>query len=79
MGEHQEDTAGERASIKKGRWFFWAVIITVLNPIFAGIIVGLLMMSEPELRKEGRVVTVFACAWGLIALALLVRFGSVLP
>ncbi|RJQ36836.1 hypothetical protein C4552_03015 [Candidatus Parcubacteria bacterium] len=75
MVDQQEHAAGERASIRKNRWFFWAVVIATLNPIFGGIIVGLLMLSEPDLRKEGRVVTVFACAWGLIALMLLARFS----
>lgn len=66
--------AAERASIRKNRFFFWAVIIAVLNPVFSGLILGLLMLSEPELRKEGRIVTLFSIAWGIIALLLMLKF-----
>jgi len=68
----------ERVSINRNRFFFWAVIIAILNPIFSGLIMGLLMLSEPELRKEGRIVILFAVAWGVIVLLLLRRFGGFL-
>lgn len=66
--------AAERASIRKNRFFFWSVIITVLNPVFSGLILGLLMLSEPELRKEGRIVALFSVVWGIIALLLMLKF-----
>lgn len=68
----------ERASIGKTKFFFWAVIIAVLNPVFSGLVLGLLMLSEPDLRREGRIVTAFATIWGIIALALLAKFKHLL-
>lgn len=68
----------EKASIRKNKLFFWAVIIAILNPIFSGLILGLMMLSEPELKREGRVVALFSVAWGIIALALVARFGHLL-
>ncbi|MBI2055336.1 MAG: hypothetical protein HYT42_00360 [Candidatus Sungbacteria bacterium] len=63
-----------KAAINKNRLFFWAVIISVLNPIFSGLILGLVLLSEPDFKKEGRVVTLFSLVWGAIVLALLVKF-----
>lgn len=68
----------ERASIRKNRFFLWAVIIAVLNPFFSGLILGLYMLSEPDFRKEGRIVTLFSIAWGIIAFLLISKFRSVL-
>ena len=68
----------ERAAINKNRLFFWSVIIAILNPVFSGLILGIFMFSEPELRKEGRIVTVFSIAWGVIALLLVSRFRHLL-
>lgn len=68
----------ERAGIRKSRFFFWSVIIAVLNPIFSGLILGLVMLSEPELRKEGRIVTLFSIVWGIIAILLVLKFRPAL-
>lgn len=66
----------ESTHINKNRFFVWAVIITLLNPVFAGLLLGIWMMGEPDLRKEGRIVTGFAIVWGLLALLLISKFGS---
>lgn len=68
----------DRITISKQRLFFWSVIIAILNPMFSGLIIGLLMLSEPGLRKEGRIVTLFAVAWGVIAMLLLTRYRHLL-
>ncbi len=64
----------ERATIRKNRFFFWSVIIAILNPMFSGLILGLVMRSEPELKREGRIVTLFSIAWGIIAMLLVAKF-----
>ena len=64
----------EKTPINKNRLFFWAVIISVLNPIFSGLILGLILLSEPDFKKEGRIVTMFSLVWGAIVLALLFKF-----
>lgn len=68
----------ERVSINKGKFFLWAVIIAALNPIFSGLVLGLVMLTEPELKREGRIVTLFSLAWGALALALIARFRHLL-
>ena len=64
----------DKATINKNRLFFWAVVIAILNPIFSGLILGLLMLREPELKKEGATVSVFSVVWGIISLMLIVKF-----
>lgn len=64
----------EKASVRKNRFFFWAVLIAALNPIFSGLILGILFLREPDLKKEGKIVTLFAVAWGLIALGLIYKY-----
>lgn len=68
----------ERVTISKSRFFFWAVVIGILNPIFSGLILGLVMLTEPELKKEGRIVILFSAVWGIIVLALIAKFKDVL-
>ncbi len=68
----------ERASIAKNRLFFWAVIIAILNPVFSGLILGFVMASEPDFKKEGRAVILFSIAWGIIAMLLVAKFKEFL-
>ena len=68
----------ERAAIRKNRFFFWAVIIAILNPLFSGLILGVVMLAEPDLKREGRVVAFFSIAWGIIALFLVAKFRHLL-
>lgn len=67
------------ASISKNRFFFWSVVIAILNPIFSGLILGVFMMSQPDLKKEGRIVTLFSIAWGIIVMLLIAKFRGALP
>ncbi|MDO8500093.1 MAG: hypothetical protein Q7S66_05590 [bacterium] len=69
----------EKITINKNRLFFWSVVIVILNPFFSGLILGLFMISEPELKKEGRIVTLFSILWGVIVLMLVSKFRSILP
>lgn len=68
----------EKVSISKNKFFFWSVIIAVLNPFLSGLIIGLVMLTESDLKKEGRIVTFFSIAWGIIALLLMVKFKHLL-
>ena len=68
----------EQASVNKNKFFFTAVIIAVLNPIFSGLIIGLVMLTEPGLKREGRIVTLFSVVWGIIVLALIAKFRHLL-
>lgn len=64
----------EQASVRKNRLFLWAVVITALNPVLSGLILGILFLREPDLKKEGKIVTLFAVVWGLIELGLIYKY-----
>ena len=68
----------EHATIRKQRFFIAAVIIAILNPFLSGLILGMVMLKEPDLKKEGRIVLTFSLAWGLIALLLVGKFRHLL-
>lgn len=68
----------ENATIRKHRLFVAAGIIAILNPIFSGLILGMVMLKEPDLRKEGRTILVFSMVWGLVALLLIGKFRHLL-
>lgn len=68
----------ERATISKQRLFIAAVAIAILNPFLSGIILGTVMLREPDLRREGRIVFAFSLVWGLIALLLVGKFRHLL-
>jgi hypothetical protein len=64
----------------KKRWFYAGLTIALLNPIFCGIIFGVFLWNEPELKKEGKIITMVAVIWGAIILTVfswLVSAGKV--
>lgn len=69
----------EKAAVRKNRFFFLSVIIAILNPIFSGLILGAFMMTEPDLKREGRIVLLFSIVWGVIVLMLALRLRGPLP
>jgi len=52
------------------KWLWLGIIIALLNPIFSGLIIGLAFWTEPELKKEAKIVLAIAVIWGIIALYL---------
>ncbi len=60
---------------KKWFWMGLAVAVAVLNPIFSGIILGSLYLTEPGLKKYGRVILPVAVVWGVIAFWLAKKFS----
>jgi len=50
------------------KWLWLGIIIALLNPIFSGLIIGLAFWTEPELKKEAKIVLAIAVIWGIIAL-----------
>jgi hypothetical protein len=47
------------------KWFTVALLITLVNPIFSGLIIGSAFLTEPELKKEGKIIIVLAVLWGV--------------
>lgn len=54
------------------------LLITIFNPIFAGLIFSLFLRSEPQLKKEGNWLLILSLIWGGILFALSARFSSIL-
>jgi len=65
--------SSEKKEIKltsRKKWLWLGIIIALLNPIFSGLIIGLAFWTEPELKKEAKIVLAIAVIWGIIALYL---------
>lgn len=50
----------------KKKWLWLGIIVALVNPIFAGLIVGAAYLSEPELRSAGKIVAAIAILWGVV-------------
>lgn len=48
------------------KWLWVGLAVAFLNPIFSGFILGALYVSEPSLRRYGRLVLGFSAVWGAI-------------
>lgn len=48
------------------KWLWLGIFVALLNPIFAGLILGAVYLSEPELKKEGQIVAGIAILWGAV-------------
>ena len=48
------------------KWLWIGITIAILNPVFSGLIIGLAFWTEPELKKEGKIVLAVAIIWGII-------------
>jgi len=46
------------------KWLWLGILVAAVNPVFAGLIMGAVYLSEPELRKEGRIIAAIAILWG---------------
>jgi hypothetical protein len=51
------------------------LLITLVNPLFAGLIFGLYLYTEEDLKKEGRLIVFLSLIWGGIAFLLASRWG----
>ncbi len=48
------------------KWLIIGIIIAILNPIFSGLVVSLGFLTEPKLRKEGKIVLIISLVWAVI-------------
>lgn len=53
------------------KWLALAIAIALLNPVFSGLIIGFAFLSEPELKKEGKIVLAITVVWGILFLYLI--------
>jgi len=63
----------------KKKWFWLGIFVAAVNPVFAGLILGAVYLSEPELHKEGRVIAAVAILWGAVLFYLVNKNLTVNP
>jgi hypothetical protein len=77
MDEQKNINAGEKSvTLSKRKWFWLGILVALANPIFAGLIIGAVYLSEPELKNEGKIVAGLAIVWGAILYFLLSKSQS---
>ena len=60
---------GVHLSSKK-RWFKIGIAVALLNPVISGLILGIFFWREPEMQREGKIITTISVVWGVIVLVL---------
>lgn len=50
----------------KKKWFIVGIIIAILNPIFSGLVISFAFLTEPKLRKEGKILLIISFVWAII-------------
>jgi membrane-associated HD superfamily phosphohydrolase len=59
------------------KWFWLGVVVALISPI-SGVILSIAFWTEPDLKKEGRIIFILSLVWGIVFLYLsnwLVRQG----
>ncbi len=60
----------------KRKWFIVGIIIAILNPIFSGLIMSYAFLTEPKLRKEGKILLIISFIWAIILAYLIERLKN---
>ncbi|MFC1700977.1 hypothetical protein ACFLZ0_02470 [Patescibacteria group bacterium] len=69
MKDIEENNKEDKFNLtSKKKWFWVGLIITLINPIFSGLVIGSAFLSEPELKKQGKIIIALAIIWGVVAL-----------
>ncbi|MBU4284696.1 hypothetical protein KKF60_02825 [Patescibacteria group bacterium] len=50
----------------KRKWFIIGIVIALLNPIFSGLVVSFGFLTEPKLRREGKIILIISFVWAII-------------
>lgn len=66
MADDQDLTQEKLIISSKKKWVWLGILIALINPIFSGLIVGAVYLSEPELRAAGKIISAIAIFWGAI-------------
>lgn len=64
----------DKIVISKQKWIIIGLLITIFNPLPAGLIYGLALWREPGMKKEGKLITMLSLLWGGISMALVNRY-----
>lgn len=60
----------------KKKWFIIGIIIAILNPIFSGLVMAFGFLTEPKLRKEGKILVIISFVWVIIWAYIIERLRS---
>jgi len=52
------------------KWLWLGIIIALVNPILSGLVLGLAFWTEPDLKKEAKIILAVAILWGLVSVYL---------
>lgn len=64
----------DKILVSKQKWMIVGLLITLANPIFAGLIYGLALWREPSLKKEGKLIIFLSLIWGAIQTSFIMRY-----
>lgn len=57
----------DKISISSKRKLFIAgIVIAILNPIFSGLIMSFVFITEPKLKKEGKILLLISFVWAIV-------------
>ncbi len=64
--ENKDKSGGKLVISSRRKWLWLGILVAIVNPVFAGLIMGAVYLSESELRREGMVVASIAIIWGAV-------------
>ncbi len=80
MEEIKSTVAEEKEAIfSQKKWFWVGIIIALVNPIFAGLLVAAVYLTEPKLKRAGVVVAAISILWGAVLFYLVRQNFPVFP
>ena len=69
-----EEKIKDKILVSKEKWLIIGLLITIFNPLPAGLVFGLGLWRNKATAKEGRWLTIFSLFWGAISLSLALRY-----
>lgn len=69
-------TDKKEITFSRKKIFWTGIAVAILNPLFAGLVLGFVLLSEKETKKEGQIVIIISLIWGAIALWFARKYGT---
>lgn len=76
---NQTQTGQKLVISSKKKWLWLGILVAAVNPVFAGLIMGAVYLSEPELHKQGRIVAIISILWGAVLFYLVNKSITINP
>jgi len=67
----------DKILISKNTWLIIGLLITIFNPLPAGLIFGLALWKEKKTVKEGKRLVILSLFWGAISLSLALKYWAI--